>query len=397
MARLFSLIFTVIGAMQGYGQYALPEAVQNDYKKILLDEISSDLNRRFEIMDETILHLDKKTSVLDVAIENSRSAREEADRLKERLNYVEQKQSALDENETIIYEANYQAAIINLISMEREIKPLTLFNTTKDFISATTSAANPMTYSGYQLWYQKFSEYVEKEKGKEPILGILSHMLTLSGDASKNIPFSGPVTEPLFAGINSFIRSLGSGKKELREESQKMFLITAALAQWNYENEQIEKEWKEITRELESLQKTYVQLVKVNMQMMNLNQSDFSRNFCLEHDAHKRYSYLTSLKETCAVYVRKEKLTQPKQWKEHIYFQMMDIQELKFRFGMITSKIKDNIDRYEVLINRFRNDPYIGSRIASLEPKLTELSDIFDRTFEPTDYITSASRMYRVQ
>lgn len=391
------MILTLISSIRSYGQYALPDAVQTDYKKILLDEISSDLNRRFEIMDETIRHLDKKTSVLDVAIQNTRNSREEADRLKERLNYVEQKQSAMDENETIIYEANFQSAIINLVSMEREIKPLTLFNTTRDFISATSAAANPMTYSGYQQWYQKFSEYVEKEKGKEPILGILSHMLTLTGDASKIIPFSGPLTEPLFSGINSFIRSLGSGKKELRDESQKMFLITAALAQWNHENEQIEKEWNEITRELESLQKTYVQLIEVNMQMMNLNQSEFNRNFCIEHDAHKRYSYLTSLKETCAAYVRKEKMTQPKHWKEHIYFQMMDIQELKFRFGMITSKIKDNIDRYEVLINRFRNDPNIGRRIASLEPKLSELSDIFDRTFEPSDYITSASRMYRVQ
>lgn len=76
---------------------------------------------------------------------------------------------------------------------------------------------------------------------------------------------------------------------------------------------------------------------------------------------------------------------------------MMDIQTLKVRFGTITSQMRANIERYHTIIIRYKTDPYIGSRIATLEPKLREMTDTFDRSFEPADYLASATRMYRVQ
>ena len=378
-------------------QVSITDPQESIYKNLLLHDIGLNLDRKFKDLDSTILTLDLRTGILDKAITEAKDVSAEAIRLRERLLYIEQKQSALEDAETSIYQANYQSAIINLVSMEREIKPLTLFQSTRDFGSALVSAANPMEYPGYRQWYSKFYEYVEKQKAKEPILGVLSHMLTLTGDISKTFTFSGPVTEPLFSGINSFIQSLGGSKKELREESQKMFLITASLAQWNHEKELIEKEWLTITTELELLQKQYEQVLAANMNMIGLNQSAFNQKFCKENDAHKRFSYLSDLKETCADFVVSEKTKSPKQWKEKIYFQMMDIQTLKVRVGTITSQMRANIERYHTIIIRYKTDAYIGSRIATLEPKLREMTDTFDRSFEPADYLASATRMYRVQ
>ena len=116
-------------------------------------------------------------------------------------------------------------------------------------------------------------------------------MLTLTGDITKTFTFSGPVIEPLFSGINSFIQSLGGSKKELREESQKMFLITASLAQWNHEKELIEKEWLTITTELELLQKQYEQVLAANMNMIGLNQSAFNQKFCKENDGTNDFDF----------------------------------------------------------------------------------------------------------
>ena len=391
-ALLFQPFFSIV-----YCQNSASEPQESSYKNLLLQEISFGLDQKFRFLDSTILILDVRTGILDKAITEAKDVSSEANKLRERLQYIEQKQSAIEDAETAIYLANYQSAIINLVSMEREIKPLTLFQSTRDFGSALASAANPMEYPGYRQWYSKFYEYVEKQKAKEPILGVLSHMVTLTGDITKTFTFSGPVTEPLFSGINSFIQSLGGSKKELREESQKMFLITASLAQWNHEKEVIEKEWLTITTELELLQKQYEHVLAANMNMIGLNQSAFNQKFCKENDAHKRFSYLSDLKETCADFVVSEKTKSPKQWKEKIYFQMMDIQTLKVRFGSITSQMRANIERYHTIIIRYKTDPYIGSRIATLEPKLREMTDTFDRSFEPADYLASATRMYRVQ
>jgi len=378
-------------------QVSITDPQESIYKNLLLQDIGHNLDRKFKDLDSTIQTLDFRTGVLDKAINDARDVGVESVKLRERLQYIEQKQVALEDTETAIYQANYQSAIINLVSMEREIKPLTLFQSTRDFVTAMTSAANPMEYPGYRQWYGKFYEYVEKQKTREPILGVLSHMLTLTGDISKGVPFGGPVTEPLFTGINNFIQSLGGSKKELREESQKMFLITASLAQWNHEKELIEKEWQTITSELELLQYQYDQILTSNMKMVGMNETLFYQQFCKENDAHKRFSYLSELKEICADFVAAEKTKSPKQWKEKIYYQMMDIQTLKVRFGTITSKMRENIQRYHTLIIRYRTDPYIGARIAALELKLKQMTDTFDRSFEPSDYLTSAARMYRVQ
>ncbi|MBK9255083.1 MAG: hypothetical protein IPM42_06305 [Saprospiraceae bacterium] len=389
--------FCMFSAFKFCAQTTNTEIQETDFKKLLLNEIGQDLHFKFRSLDSTILLLDERTFILNKELAVAKDAQTEAHHLKERLQYLEQKHATIEESEAAVFQANYQCAIINLVSMEREIKPLTLFNTTREFMSAITLAGNPMEYPGYSQWYKVFYEYVEKEKSKEPVLDVLSHMLSLTGDFGKVVPFGGPVTEPLFSGISHFIQSLGGGKKQLREESRKMFLITASLAQWNHEKDQIEKEWVTIASELENLQKKYDQLLESNMSMMGLNQEQFLRQFCKENDAHKRYSYLTDLKENCSVFVMNEKLTNPKNWKETVYYQMMDIQALKLRFGNITSQIRNNIQKYEELIQRYKSDPNIGTRIAALNIKLKEMSEIFDKAFEPSDYLTSASKMYRVQ
>jgi len=367
-----------------------------DYKYLLINEIQEVLDAKIQFLDSSIQSIDARSLVIDKAICSANDMFMESEKLKERLMNLEQKQNAVEDSEIAIYQANYQSAIINLVSMEREIKPLTLYNATRDFTSAITAIANPMEYPGYKAWFDKFYDYIEKQKTKEPILGVLSHMISLSGGVGSFVPFSGPYTETLFSGINSYIQSLGSNKKDIREESQKMFLITASLAQWNHENELIEREWSVITTELQLLQKQYEKTLNSNMTMMEISPTLFDKRFCNENDAHKRYLYLTELTENCGHYISQEKVLHPREWKEKVYFQMMDVQSLKLRFGNITSRINENINKYGILVSKYKNDPYIGFRIATLEPKLREMMDVFERSFEPSEYLSSSTRMYRV-
>lgn len=392
-------LLTILGLIifvTAFGQIADTTITDKNIKTKILDDIQINLESKTKALDSTVTKLDQKVDDLDRAISTSKNASEKADRLLERVQALEKRQTALEESETNIYQANYQSAVINLVSMEREIKPLILFNSTRDFFTSLVETSNPMNYPGYQIWYGKFSEYIEKQKGKEAGLNVLSSLITLTGDLSKGAPFSGPITEPLFTGISSFINTLGNSKKELRIESEKMFLLTSKVAQFTHDKDLIESEWSSITKELEELQKHYDDILLQNLKLLGIVEAEFKRDFSKENDASKRYDYLTSLKLKSAGLVSDKKTANPKDWKEIFYFQLMDVQALKLRFGRITFSISENIVRYKALITKYKSDPQIGAKVATLETKLNDLKETFDRAFEPIDYINSATRMYKV-
>ena len=133
-------------------------------KDKILTEIQNTLDKKNVTLDSTIKKIDYRIDNIDSLLKTSTNAKERADKLLERVQIIEDKQKALEENELNIYQANYQSAIINLLSIEREIKPLLLFNATKNFFTELSSVSNPLTYSGYQEWFKKFKLYVQKNK-----------------------------------------------------------------------------------------------------------------------------------------------------------------------------------------------------------------------------------------
>src|ERR1700744_2764914 len=92
-------------------------------KDKVLGEIQVSLDRRTKAMDSTVTKLDERVDALDKSIIETKDAKEKADKLLLRVQALEDRQKAIDENDLYIYQANYQSAIVNLVSMEREIKP----------------------------------------------------------------------------------------------------------------------------------------------------------------------------------------------------------------------------------------------------------------------------------
>ena len=138
-------------------------ASDKNIRNKVLNDIQDNLDKKTKSIDQTLTKLDHKVDSLDVEIAASRDAREKADKLLLRVQSLEKKQQAIEENELYVYQANYQSAIINLVSMDKEIKPLVLFNAAKSFFSTLNETADPMKYAGYQDWYKKFYDFVGKE------------------------------------------------------------------------------------------------------------------------------------------------------------------------------------------------------------------------------------------
>lgn len=365
-------------------------------KDRVLGEIQTNFDRKTRSIDSTVLNLDERVSFLDKSIKESKDAKEKADKLLMRVQALEDKQKAMDQNELNIFQANYQSAIVNLVSMDREIKPLILFNSTKEFFGSLSEAGNPLNYAGFKEWYQSFNDYLQKNKTKSPMLSVTSNLLSFTGDLTKGIPLTGPITSALFSSMTNYIDNMGKKDKDLKEQSEKMMTLTMKISQFDYDKDQIEHEWETITKELMDLQKKYEKSITNNLGILKISSNDFTAKFSKENDAEKRYQYLTDMRQKAADFVNTERTNNPKEWKQQIYFQMNEVQSLKLRFGQITFRISENIVKYADLFAKYRNDEQLGSKVKDLELKLKDLQETFDKTFDPLDYINSASKMYKV-
>jgi hypothetical protein len=380
-------------------QTQMPDTTLSSDKNIrnkVLSDIQDNLDKKTQRIDQTLSRLDDKVDSLDVAIAATRDAREKADKLLLRVQALEQKQQAIEENELNVYQANYQSAIINLVSMDKEIQPLLLFNSAKSFFSTLNETADPMKYPGYEDWYKKFYAYIEKEKDKDPALNVLHDMVQITGNITSATPIAGPVCQALFLGIDNYITSMGSKHKELRDESQKMFLLTAKLSQFDYDKDLIEQQWEIVTDDLDKLQIHYDTILSQNLALLKVPRDEYAHRFTRETDADQRYQFLTELRKRASGLVTDRRTTDIKNWKQPIYYELMDVQSLKLRFGELTFEIRGIIGRYNELVMKYKNDPEIGLKVQALGVKLDAMSDTFDSAFDPTEYINSATRMYLV-
>jgi hypothetical protein len=395
MKRLISMAVCAI-TFSALAQETDPLITDKLIKDRALSEIQESLERKTKSIDSTVIALDMRLSTLDQAIVASRDVQDKAEKLVERIQALEMRQLAIEENQKTIFQANYQSAVVNLVYMDREIKPLLLFNATQGLFSTLSEIGNPMQYPEFKNWFSGFRSYVENEKTKEPTLNVLSNLLTLTGDISRGAPIAGPLSQTMFNGISLYINSLGKGRTDLKNQSEKIYILTAKLGQFTHDKNLIEHEWESITKELREVQQLFDSVLTSNLRLIQVAKTDFSRNFTNEYDANKRIRYLARLSEVAAAQVARELNENPKDWKENIYYQMMDIQSLKVNFGRLTLRISENISRYSILISKYKNDPDIGKNIMALESKLMELMNTFESTFSPLEYISAANRMYKV-
>ena len=392
IACLFICSFTRVGATVSDTAVLTEKSVREK----ILNDIQQNLDIKNKIVDSTITKLDSKVSRLDSVLKTTGNTKERIDKLVERVGVLEEKQKAIEQNEINVYEANYQSAIINLVSMDREIKPLILFRTTKDFFNALTETSNPLNYEGFRGSYDKFRVYVDHMKDNSATLKVISQVVNATGNVSFGVPIVGAYSQLLFSSMADYVNSIGHKKRDLKTEAEKMFAITASLSQFTTDKNLVENEWDGITQSLEEMQEYYDSVMSRNMRMLNIDRDDVTNGFTRQSDASKRYIYLTMLRQKAADYVVSMKKDHPKDWKENIYYQLMDVQSLKVRYGDITYRIKHHINKYNVLIAKYKGNKDIGDHVGKLDEKLGQLKATFDDTFEPTEYVHSATQMYKV-
>jgi hypothetical protein len=311
---------------------------------------------------------------------------------------LEEKQSELDKNVVSVYKYNYSSAVLNLASMEREIKPLNLFNSSREFYTTLDKVSNPMNYEGYTEWFKTFEKYIEDNKGSEAKLAALSNIMQVTGNLAEGTPFMGMFAGSLFDGIGLFVNSLGRRDRELKEKSLKMFKLTTLVSQFTHDKNLIETEWNAITKSLDELKEIQHNAMEENIvKILGINRGDFKKYFTDETDAKKRTQYILDISKIAEDKIAEEKNKNPENWKQDYYNQMVAVQNLKIRFGTITFRILENLDKYKLLINKYKNDELLKDHISHLDSKLISVRNSFESTFNPQDYIKASNEMYIVE
>ena len=390
-------LLVILVAFTGFYSTAQTDSLNDkQIKDRVLAEIQQSLNTKTQTLDATVGKLDQRLNDLDKSILETKDVKVKADKLLLRVQALEDKQKAIEQNELNIYQANFQSAIVNLVSMDREIKPLILFNTTKSFFDQLDAAGNPLNYDGFKNWFAGFNKFVKQNKDNETTLELSSNLLTYAGATTQYIPIVGPVSTMMFASMATYLSSISKKRKAEREESMKMITLTMKISQFDYDKGETEREWKVITDELNNLQSLYTSDLNKDLGLLKVSTNDYETGFTNESDADKRYEYLTMLRQKASDYVAQQKEANPKDWKQYIYYPMMDVQSLKNRFGQITFNINENIIRYGDLFEKYKSDPQIGGQVTNLQGKLNDLKNTFDKAFDPLDYISSTARMYKI-
>jgi len=369
---------------------------EKNVREKILNDIQQNLDQKNKVLDSTILRLDDRVGKLDSVLKVTGNPKERIDRLVERVQVLEEKQKALEQNEINVYEANYQSAVINLVSMDREIKPLILFRTTKDFFNALTETSDPMNYPEFRKGFENFRQYVDAVKDKSATQKAVSDVIGASGYLTAGVPLVGAYSQLMFSGMAEYVNSIGHKKRELKIEAEKMFAMAATLSQFTSDKNQIENEWDGITQSLEEMQVYYDTVMNRNLRMLEVSRPNITQSFTREGDASRRYLYLSALRDKAADYVLEMRKQRPKEWKEDIYYQLMDVQSIKLKYGDITYRIVHHINKYSALISKFKANKDIGPNVSKLEGKLSQLKATFDDTFEPFQYAHSATQMYKV-
>jgi len=89
--------------------------------------------------------------------------------------------------------------------------------------------------------------------------------------------------------------------------SQKMFLLTAKLSQFDYDNDLIEQQWQIVTKELEKLQIHYDTILNQNLALLRVVPEEYLHRYSRETDADRRYEFLTELRKRASSLVTDRK------------------------------------------------------------------------------------------
>lgn len=325
----------------------------------------------------------------------------------EKINAMEDLQLALDSRLKILEERprtrtnlNGQLAFTELLSIQRDIQPADLFLTSQTFFTQLGDLTNLQNYQDFSTWKEEYDKWYARQSDRDQMEQMLNNSINLISNVSNNVPLYGSIVQSVSYGITAMVTSLNKKDRKLANETPKMLNLLNSISQFSYQKSMIDNEWEEINEELFQLKNENHKLLKEQMQYYGLDSSLFRSNYLEETLDNVREDYKNKCRKAISdklLQLDCEEANRGK-WMSQVEVYMYKVQALRLRFGHLTLRMIDNIDRYRTLIGIY-SDPTkfpaeFTHKLVQLQTSLNAVQSKFYASFNPEKYIEESSVMY---
>lgn len=400
MRNLFlTIAYSTVLTSVLYAQTDTTKSV-SDTTKSVSDKIKAERDQELNAIKDRLKDNDVEIKQLQSNLSEDRNNR---DRIKS-LDGLQQK---LDERikslETASKrQANYngQLALIELLSVQRDLQPVQLFKSSQTFFTQLGDISNLQNYSTFTTWKTEYNNWYEKQNKNDQMLELINNSINLVDNVANKVPLYGSIVQTATSGISSLISSFSNRYKELKKKTPEMLRLINATSQFESQKAIIDNEWGQINIELAQLQAENDRLLKDQLSFYGIGYQDYHDNYLNATLDTDRDKFKNSCRKTVnkkLVFLDKDSTTS-NQWLGKVETYMYRVQSLRIRFGGLTNRMLSNIDRYDQLIKLFSDSTKfpqeLTEKIKGLNESLSSVRSNFSSTFKPERYIEDSAVMY---
>jgi hypothetical protein len=303
----------------------------------------------------------------------------------------------LEESPKIKIKSNGQLAFTELIKIQKDIQPAKLYLSSNGFYTKLGKFDNLQNYSEFTSWKLDYDTWYKKRKGSDLTFDFINKTISLISDASNDIPLFGSISQSVTSGVTLILSNLKGRDKNLMSKTPQMLMLLNSIGQFESEKSILDNEWKTIDSELRELQTEYKMLVDNQITFYDIDrtkyQSFLSATLGSDIDNFKVYS-----RKKVAAKLKSLENGNNQNWMGNVETYMYQVQSIRIRFGELTGRMLNNIEKYEKLFSKYTDPNKFSSEFVSkakdLKLDLKQVKENFILQFKPNKYIEDSAVMY---
>lgn len=374
---------------------------QNDsLRSSTSDQIKTERNEELNILRKELRQNESEISRLteELSAISERKTKDKVEAM-ERLQVAQDKRIRfLEESPKTEIGFNGQLAFTELLSIQRDIQPADLFLQSQNFFSKLGEVSNLQNYEDFKSWKKEYDDYYERKKGSDKTLDLINKSLSLVTDASNKVPLYGSIVNTATSGISTLLSTLGGRHKELAEKTPDMLEILSTIGQFEQQKAIIDHEWTLINKELKQLKEENTELLESQLDYYGLDKQSYKKEYLKATLDHDRDEYKRECRKQIQSSLAEMDKNPNNKWLEDVEIYMYKVQSLRLRFGELTSRMLNNIDKYNDLIAIFSDNKKFPieftNRLAGVSTALQSVRSTFYKSFNPAKYIQDSTIMY---
>lgn len=367
--------------------------VSDDIKKERDHQLQA-LNDQLKNNEDEVSRLKSEMSKIDVSDVRKRVAKLDSINIAQdnRINILE------NTRKTALI-SNGQLAFTELLSLQRDIQPGILFVKSQDMFSKLSNISNISRYEDFNKWYGLYKEWYNDKKSKDQMLDLVNNCVNLIGDISNKVPLYGSIVQTVSSGISSIIKSVGGSNKKVLEATPNMIMTLNAVSQFENNIAVIDHEWQLINNELGILYQEDSLLLLEQLRFYGIQYNEYQKYYVGASLDAGRDKFKTDCRQVILAKIKElesnSKTEDKWMWQVEIF--MYKLQSLRIRFGNLTMRMINNIDRYKEVIAIYSTDkfpPKFTSNLATFGQSLNTVRTTMQSYFIPAKYIEDSAVMY---